>query len=273
MALTRTYLDECLKDGLTVRWPDGAMPIKVYVAPFKWYEKSKQQESFVYNKMVLEALNLWSNISNGGIQFQLVQTVSQSQIDINWRRVDRKSLGHCEYLINQASAMYSCEIKIGISDGLIHAQYNDFGEVEHTIIHELGHALGLIGHSKGSEDIMYVPHQYGVTGLSKRDIETVRWLYKLPVGFSYETEAQKYNLPPGFTIHDVIDSMAGLTPQIKSKTVSKKPPEKSYREKPEILLEHHDILEQMGKFHMSTQNILNRDPSKKSENNQPENDS
>ncbi len=253
--MTQTYLDQCLKDDLTVRWPDSAMPIKVYVAPFKWYEKSKQQESYAYNKMVLEALNLWSNISNGSIKFQLVQAVSQSQIDISWRRVDRKSLGHCEYLISPDSAMYSCEIKIGISDGLIHAQYNDFSEVEHTILHELGHALGLIGHSKGSTDIMYVPHQYGVTGLSKRDVETLRWLYKLPVGFNYQMAGQKYNLPPGFTIHDVIDAMLGGTSKAKPQSSSSKE-EKKYREKPEILLEHHDILEQMGKFHMSTQNIL-----------------
>ncbi len=250
---TRTYLDKCMKDGLLVRWPAKAMPIKVYVAPFRWYEKSKQMESTAYHRMVLEAMDKWSQISGGTVRFHLVGNLNDSQIDINWRRVDRTSLGHCEYIINKQSMIYSAEIRIGISDGLIHAKYNDFDEVRHTVLHEFGHALGLIGHSDHSADIMYVPHQYGVTSISERDMETLRWLYKLPAGFDYIEAGRHYKLPEPFTIHDVIDRMAGVTTKPKNRPDVPAPPPR--KENPAALMEQHDILSEMNKFNLATQNI------------------
>lgn len=230
------------------------MPIKVYVAPFRWYEKSKQQESYSYNQMVYDAFDTWSQLSGGLVRFQNVANLDSSQIDISWRRVDRHSLGHCQYMINQQALVYSAEIKIGISDGLVHAQYNDMGEVKHTILHEIGHALGLIGHSDGPDDIMYVPHQYGVTQVSARDIETLKMLYKLPPGFDYMAIGRKYKLPEPFTIHDVLNRLEGREPTQNGKKIDFVPQQLT-PQNPEVLMQQHDILSHMGKFHLATQNI------------------
>jgi hypothetical protein len=250
MSLTETYLDRCLKDGRTVRWPDRVMPIKVYIAPFRWYEKSKQREANLYNGMVLESMDRWKNATGGMVRFQLVSRQQDSQINLEWRRVDRKSLGHCEYLVNDKSMVYSAEISIGLSDNVIHSQYNNPDEVRHTILHEFGHALGLIGHSDGESDIMFVPHQYGVVDISARDINTIQWLYKLPVGFDYVQAGQNYKLAAPFSIHDVIDRIAGK--KIVQPEVVKPPPPP---EQPEVLLSQHDILSHQGKFFLATQNI------------------
>lgn len=257
-----TYLQACLKDELTVRWPDSAMPIRVYVAPFRWYEKSKQQESYAYNQMVFNAFDTWSQISKGKITFQQLASLDGSQIDLSWRRVDRKSLGHCEYLVNPQSLIYSAEIKIGISDGIIHAQYNDMDEVKHTILHEIGHALGILGHSDGPDDIMFVPHQYGVVDLSSRDIETINTLYDLPTAFDYRTMGHKFQLKEPFTMQDVLDHIAGKKETGSSKTIDFIPP--PLPDRPEVLQNQHDILSQMGKFHLATQNIkVNKDLQKR----------
>ena len=254
--MNRTYLDACLKEGRTARWPDSAMPVRVYIAPFRWYEQSKQQESYAYNQMVMEALQRWQDVSNNVIRFQLVQRLQDSQIDIHWRRVDRKSLGHCKYMINDRSMVYSSEIEIGISDGVLHAQYNAMDEVRHTILHEIGHALGLLDHSDHQEDIMYVPHQYGVVDISARDILTLQWLYKLPVGFYYPAIGKKYNLPEPFTLHDVLDQIEGKSGrnQMDDPFLKKANP-RVYTEQPERLAAQHEILSSMGKFYLQTQNI------------------
>jgi predicted Zn-dependent protease len=249
---SRTYLKHCLRNGLTVRWPDSAMPINVYVAPFQWYEKSKQMVSHAYHQMVLDAMSTWSRITGEAVRFRLVSTVQESQIDLKWRRVDRRSLGHCEFLVNDRSMIYSAEIQIGISDGLLHARYNDIDEVKHTILHEFGHALGLVGHSDGPGDIMYVPHQFGVVNLSQRDIETLQWLYKLPVAFDYLAIGKKYELPEPFTMDDVIEQIAGNP---LPKEPFRPPAPKPRPEQPEVLNEQHQILTEMGKFYLNTQNI------------------
>jgi predicted Zn-dependent protease len=254
LTMNPTYLNDSLKDGLIVRWPDEAMPIKVYVAPFKWYEKSKQQESYAYNQMVYDALERWSSVLSNKVRFAYVANVNQSQIDISWRRINRKSLGHCEYMFNQQSLLYSAEIKIGISDGIIHHQYNDMDEVRHTILHEIGHALGILGHSDGAGDIMYVPHQYGVTELSKRDIETINALYSLPPGFDYQVIGQKHQLKDPFSIDDVLNYLAGRPAQ--SRRIDFVPPPVApLPENPEVLLYQNDVLSQMGRFNLATQNI------------------
>jgi len=246
------------------------MPIHVYIAPFIWYEKKKQQESQVYRQLVLDALETWRKATNGLVRFNIVDKIDNSQIDFKWRRVDRKSLGHCVSEIDTHNRLFSAAIQIGISDGLLHAHYQDTGEVKHTVLHEIGHALGLREHSNRAPDIMYVPHQYGVYTLSERDIETIQWLYRLPVGFDYRAVGKKYNLQPGFTIDDIIDKleqriqgeMEETAPSAFSEKLSPQTPQRSSGSilKTSSLEEQHQILSEMGRFYLKTQGIQAKKP-------------
>ena len=255
-----TYLQQSLKENRTQRWPDSAMPIRVYIAPFQWYEKKKQQQAFTYRQLILESLQAWQQATDNKVKFTLVSKLDASQMDFKWRRVDRKSLGHCIRETNSKDQIFSAEIAIGISDGLIHADYEHQSEVRHTILHEIGHALGL-EHSDSPRDIMYVPHEYGIFQLSDRDILTMKWLYDLPVGYDYRTTIQKSQLPPPHTIDRVIAHLRGEGTIEKETEISDgfdaviQGKQQAILEKPEALQAHHDILSQRNALYLQTQHI------------------
>lgn len=191
----KTYLQQSLQNGRIIRWGINAnerLSLKVYIAPFRFY--SKIDEDFKYREMVLRAFDTWQKASGGRISFEFAPSLMYSQINLDWKRVDRQALGYCHFNVDNNNRLYSAEVQIGISDGIIHQDYMAEDEVYHTILHEIGHALGL-GHSPYEQDIMYSPHKYGVINLSKQDKLTLKWLYKFNSGVTPYEVGSKYGFP------------------------------------------------------------------------------
>lgn len=239
-----TYVSESLKNGRIMRWT--FMPLNVFISPMNFY--SKQGQDFRYRGMVKRALDEWQNATKGKVKFKIVSSLLESNVNIEWKRVERKALGHCYFNYDASNRLYGAEVAIGLTEGLVHADYMDESEVYHTILHEIGHAIGL-GHSPNPADIMYTPHQKGVNHISTGDSLTVNWLYTLPQGATVKDVSSKYNIG-GNNIDDII-----------SQFIDKKTPTEFEKVKSSIkikkrdLLEEQELLANLRKYHMSLQNV------------------
>lgn len=241
----KTYLQESMKNGRLMRW--NMMPLKVYIAPMKFY--SKQGQDAKYQRFVRQALDEWHKVSNGKVSFIIVDNLLSSQVNIDWQRVQRQALGHCVFQYDRNNRLFSAEVMIGLTEGLVHADYNDEGETYHTILHEIGHAIGL-GHSYFKNDIMYTPHQKGITHVGPGDKLTVNWLYNLPQGKTVNEIAAKFQ-SAGSDLDEVVAKI--ISKQTKTDFEKVKD---NINPKPERnLLQEAQNIGDLKKYNMSLQNI------------------
>ena len=226
-----------------MRWPINNLV--VYIAPMKFY--SKPGEDAKYRKMVMDAFSVWSAATGGKLRFKITNVLLESNINVDWKRVDRQALGHCYFSWDAQGRLYGADVSIGLTDGRIHQKYDSDIEVYHTILHEVGHALGL-NHSPYKEDIMYTPHQYGVASLSANDKYSINWLYKLQAGASVKQFAAKYGISTSSDLDSVIR-------KIDEKNNSEPEAEKMMISTRRDLLEEASNIGDLKKYNMLLQNI------------------
>jgi predicted Zn-dependent protease len=127
----------------------------------------------------------WTDVAGPGVpSFTFVEDPGQADIPIVWaERPDGDwYIAYCDYDIDPFTRRF------GVTRLLVTGRWHgneeaDLHDVYATVLHEMGHALGLTGHSPDPEDIMY-PHisDRATSGLSARDRSTLIALYSRPIG-------------------------------------------------------------------------------------------
>ncbi len=186
-AQSTDYLDESDQNTLA-RWQANKMPIHVYIEPgdkIPGYRKELRQ-------FISDAFNAWAAASGGAVAWQLVDRPIEDGINVQWvqnpeelsnfqapgRSATGMEQGHAktetEY-IGGKLYIFRCNVQIATyKEGTVMPNET----IKATCFHEIGHALGISGHSTNINDTMnsYCPS----TGLSNRDKATIKRLYQSP---------------------------------------------------------------------------------------------
>lgn len=169
------YLAELLADRIDI-WPAARMPIKVYIG---------QCDREEHRAVVAAALSKWQSLSGQRVSFKTVDEPKVADMQIRWER-DRRKL--CDPASSESGeSRITCDDRgICYADVIIATNLRD-GErlsleaISWTALHEIGHALGLQGHSSKSADLMAPTQRLSQISMTsqptQRDLNTLARLY------------------------------------------------------------------------------------------------
>jgi predicted Zn-dependent protease len=166
--------------GEKLIWPPGQMPISIYI-------HMSDPNQVVFLNDIYHDLDIWTQVTNGKLRFQEVGIPGPARIILSLRQgpiMDpNASIGHASFnsrSLDTEDPMRSLKVSITVNTGETDDELslqNRREQVSKLVLHELGHAIGIWGHSKDPNDIMYT-HPI-VSQLSPRDVNTVHKLYGL----------------------------------------------------------------------------------------------
>ena len=171
-----------INETVLLRWSKRQMPLRVFLPPPP--EEMFEDPGAIYDS-VRDGVLDWAGVAGPNLpDFVFVDVVGDADIPIIWASEPDGDwyIAYCAYDIQPFARRF------GVSRILITARWGDgqvadLHDVYATVLHEMGHALGLGGHSPHPEDIMYKSTSgTAASGLSSRDRATLTLLYERPIG-------------------------------------------------------------------------------------------
>lgn len=170
-----------------LRWDIKSFPLKVYI------EKGVNIPAYYYTEIDY-ALNKWTNRTNF-VKFTNTDKESDADIAIKFKDTpsDLCTENVCKYVAAYTEPQISND-KLLTQMVLTFYKTNPFGnvftqsEISNTAMHELGHTLGIMGHSDNPADVMFASKDSTINAnflssyareLSLRDLRTLVLLYRI----------------------------------------------------------------------------------------------
>jgi len=177
------YIDKAPMNNLILHWEDDAFPLKVYIPNI----------NSDYGNAIKKAYDYWTYATSNFISFTYVDRESDADVvnRLNEKAVTNcSSSGECHYVvaytaptIDNQGLLKKMTINFNEKDPYGHDYTTD--QMYKTALHEIGHVLGIMGHSDNTENLMYASgqddtefnrYQYALT---REDLNTLNYLYMI----------------------------------------------------------------------------------------------
>jgi len=183
------YLERAITGGDIIRWNPSTFPLNVYV------EHKADLPEYFYGE-VKSAFLEWQDKTNNYITFKFVNSPNNADIRCYFPKNDSEAedfskkfggITHSEVQNNTLKYMtVTFSTKYNGQD-----KYYTQNIVRSVALHEIGHALGILGHSVNKQDIMYPSSSASRTYLSTGDISTIKLIYSIVPDISNKNFSQE----------------------------------------------------------------------------------
>ena len=180
------YIEQVPTDKKIMRW--SKFPITVAIV-----NNSRTDIPPYYKNEILRALYQWQS-SSGFLKFSQTNNPQDANILVEIKKLpDNVCQGNvCQFVLGTTTPLYKGKflqkMNIVLYDKNPQGKFFTEKQIFNTILHEMGHALGIMGHSYNQGDIMYMSADHNdiyaedrsyFQYLSDNDINTVTLLYRL----------------------------------------------------------------------------------------------
>lgn len=125
-----------------------------------WIEPHK------YSYIVYNSFMKWQNAANGCLRFRQAKSQNDANIVVYFSDEDYPRRGHS--VVHEEN-----NIMLDVKIYIIKRNIKNMKDLEFISLHEIGHALGIIGHPERYDSIM----TFDYTELQKADIYNIRQMY------------------------------------------------------------------------------------------------
>ena len=184
------YIEQTPYDGNILRWETSTFPLKVSID----FPIEENLPAY-YRSEITKAFYQWQD-SSLFLKFTFVNNIKDAQIIIKFLPLPKNNCnaGRCKYVVAYTEPTIKNgllkKMTITMYDKDAYGNYFSDKELYNTVLHEIGHALGIMGHSYSTDDLMYMSNEEQQNNIytrfrssfqyiSSKDINTIRLLYNL----------------------------------------------------------------------------------------------